>query len=158
MAAVFAEHAAGVATAAAHTTTSAPHTSAELPLHRSKLAGQPDGQPPQPLASTPLLLIGTDCPALTSAHLRAAADALAQGADAVFGPVEDGGYMLVGLRDPSAATRLQLFEGIDWSTERVMMQTRERLRAAHASWHELPLLWDVDEPADWLRWQRAQTL
>src|SRR5262245_55339932 len=43
-------------------------------------------------ANTPALVIGTDCPALTSDHLRAAADVLRGGADAVVIPTEDGGY------------------------------------------------------------------
>ena len=48
-----------------------------------------------------------------------------------------------------------VFERVDWSTDRVLAQTRERLRDAGATWQELPVLWDVDEPADWLRWRRA---
>ncbi len=114
-------------------------------------------EPQRPRPPQPLLLIGTDCPALTPADLQHAASALARGADVVFIPVEDGGYMLVGLRKPAMAARLRLFDGIDWSTDRVMRQTRARLREAGARWHELPLLWDVDEPADWLRWRRLQT-
>ena len=41
------------------------------------------------------LLIGTDCPALCPEDLRAARDGLDGAMDAVFGPVEDGGYALV---------------------------------------------------------------
>ena len=62
-------------------------------------------------AQGPLLLIGTDCPPLTPAHLRQAAQALLDGDDAVFHPAEDGGYVLVGLRQPQAA----LFCDIAWS-------------------------------------------
>ena len=119
-------------------------------------SGKPHSESERPRPPVPALLIGTDCPALSPTHLQHAAVALAQGADVVFIPVEDGGYMLVGLRDPAAAVRLRLFDGIDWSTDRVMPQTRAQLRAAGARWHELPLLWDVDEPADWLRWQQVQ--
>ena len=57
--------------------------------------------------------------------------------------------MLIGLRRPLPA----VFEGITWSTPQVLMQTRERLRATGASWQELPMLWDVDEPADWARFK-----
>ncbi|MEI8325210.1 MAG: TIGR04282 family arsenosugar biosynthesis glycosyltransferase [Betaproteobacteria bacterium] len=95
----------------------------------------------------PCLVIGTDCPALTSAHLHQAAHALRSGQDAVFLPVEDGGYALVGWRCELAS----LFEAIDWSTERVMAQTRQRLRSAGASWQELETLWDVDLPQDLAR-------
>jgi rSAM/selenodomain-associated transferase 2/rSAM/selenodomain-associated transferase 1 len=97
---------------------------------------------------TPLLIVGTDCPALTPAHLQQAADAL-QNDDVVLIPAEDGGYVLIGLRKPVP----EVFAGIVWSTPRVLAQTRERLRVTGASWHELPTLWDVDEPDDWLRWR-----
>jgi rSAM/selenodomain-associated transferase 1 len=97
---------------------------------------------------TPLLIIGTDCPALTPAHLQQAADAL-QTSDAVLIPAEDGGYVLIGLRRPLP----DVFQQVDWSTPRVMSQTRERLSAIGARWVELPALWDVDDPQDWLRWQ-----
>ena len=43
------------------------------------------------LASANILLIGADCPALQAAHLRAAAEALAEH-DAVIHPAQDGGY------------------------------------------------------------------
>lgn len=98
----------------------------------------------------PWLVVGTDCPALTPAHLQHAADAL-QTHDAVLIPAEDGGYVLLGLRRPLGCA----FERIDWSTERVLNQTRERLREAGGTWVELPALWDVDEPADWQRWTQA---
>ena len=99
----------------------------------------------------PLLIVGTDCPVLTPAHLQQAADVL-QTNDAVLIPAEDGGYVLIGLRRPL----LPVFENITWSTPQVLMQTRERLLAAGASWQELPTLWDVDEPVDWARWQRLR--
>lgn len=99
----------------------------------------------------PLILIGTDCPVLAESHLQAAADALLHD-DVVVIPAEDGGYVLLGLRRPVAA----VFERIDWSTSRVMAQTRERLREAGLRVRELPALWDVDDPEDWARWQNWQ--
>lgn len=95
----------------------------------------------------PVLVIGTDCPALTSAHLREAAAALADGMDAVLIPAEDGGYVLIGLAAPQSA----VFEGVPWGTDRVLAETRARLRAARLRWFEGPLLWDVDRPADLAR-------
>ncbi|MCU0932312.1 MAG: TIGR04283 family arsenosugar biosynthesis glycosyltransferase [Serpentinimonas sp.] len=100
----------------------------------------------------PLLLMGTDCPALTPAHLQAAAAALVDH-DAVLIPAEDGGYVIIGLRQPRPGLFPEVFQGVAWSTERVAAQTRERLQAAGARWAELPTLWDVDEPQDWLRLQ-----
>lgn len=97
-------------------------------------------------SSAGMLVIGTDCPVLTPDLLREAAAAL-NDHDAVVFPVEDGGYVLIGMRRPAP----ELFAGIDWSTERVMTQTRERLRGLGWSWVEPATLWDVDRPADYLR-------
>lgn len=90
-----------------------------------------------------VLLIGTDAPALDAAVLRRAATAL-QDHDAVFVPALDGGYALVGQRraDP------RWFSDMRWSQDRVMEDTRERLRAASVRWAELPAVADIDEPAD----------
>lgn len=96
---------------------------------------------------TPLLLIGTDCPVLTVDHLRTCAAALHAGNDAVFLPTEDGGYCLVGLREPRPA----LFDAMPWSTDRVMPETRRRLVRTGLRWQEPALLWDVDTPDDLTR-------
>ena len=100
----------------------------------------------------PLLLIGTDCPALSGEHLRQAAAALRSGTDAVFITTEDGGYFLVGLKQPCPG----LFEGIEWSTAHVMAQTRSRLSALGLRWQEVARLWDVDRAEDAARWQALQ--
>ena len=105
------------------------------------------------IALTTLLIVGTDCPVLTVDHLQQAADVL-QTQDAVLIPAEDGGYVLIGLRRALP----EVFDGVEWSTPQVLAQTQARLRAAGASWQELPTLWDVDEPADWARWQEMQAL
>ncbi|HEU5272194.1 MAG TPA: TIGR04282 family arsenosugar biosynthesis glycosyltransferase [Xanthobacteraceae bacterium] len=101
-------------------------------------------------ARGPALVIGTDCPALTVAHLRAAADALAGGVDVVVVPVEDGGYALIGMREPKP----QLFADMPWSTAGVMAETRRRLARLGLSWREPARLWDVDGPEDLPRLER----
>jgi rSAM/selenodomain-associated transferase 1 len=93
-----------------------------------------------------VLIIGTDCPMLTPALLREAAEAL-RAHDAVVFPAEDGGYVLIGMRRLAP----ELFAGIEWSTERVMAQTRERLLSLGWSWTEPATLWDVDRSADYER-------
>jgi len=93
------------------------------------------------------ILIGTDCPALDVPYLAQAVAALGDH-DAVFGPVEDGGYVLVGLARP-----VDVFSDIPWSTPDTMAATRAKLIAQDSTWRELPLLWDVDGPADLLRWE-----
>ena len=95
-------------------------------------------------ANAPALVIGTDCPALTSEHLRAAADVLRGGGDAVVIPTEDGGYALIGMRAPARA----LFSDMHWSAPSVMDETRRRLRALGLTWQEPVTLWDVDLPED----------
>jgi rSAM/selenodomain-associated transferase 1 len=97
----------------------------------------------------PLLLIGSDCPVFSASHLRQAAQRLLGGDEAVVTPAEDGGYVLIGLKQPQAT----LFEGLAWSTSEVMAQTRQRLRAAGLRYSEMPTLWDVDTPQDLVRWQ-----
>lgn len=95
----------------------------------------------------PALLVGTDCPALQAGHLREAARRLRGGAEAVFQPAEDGGYVLVGLRRPQP----QLFSGMSWGGPGVMGATRSRALGLRVS--ELETLWDVDRPADLARLQ-----
>ena len=95
----------------------------------------------------PAILIGTDCPVLDPDYLAKAAEAL-DDCDAVFGPAEDGGYVLVGLARPVDA-----FGGVAWGTAGVMTSTRAKLRLTNALWHELAPLWDVDVPADLERWE-----
>jgi len=92
------------------------------------------------------VLIGTDAPELDAPYLRGAAAAL-RDAGAVFGPTADGGYALVGLRQAAPG----LFAGMRWSHGQVMAQTRERIAACGLRHVELPLLHDIDEPADLCR-------
>lgn len=100
------------------------------------------------------LLIGSDCPALRSADLRAAVRALRGGEDAVFSPARDGGYALVGLRRSTP----RLFSGIAWGGSAVMRATRERLQQLGWSWRELRGIWDVDRPPDCARLRRTRLL
>ena len=89
------------------------------------------------------LVIGTDCPALSAAQLRHAADSL-RDHDAVAFPAEDGGYVLIGMKAPAR----ELFVGVDWGTYRVMSQTRQHLFTLGWRWTEPANLWDVDRPED----------
>jgi rSAM/selenodomain-associated transferase 1 len=97
------------------------------------------------------LVIGTDCPALTDKHLRAAADVLRGGTDAVVFPAEDGGYVLIGARRPLPA----LFSDMRWGSAAVMAETRRRLASSGLAWQEPVTLWDVDVPEDLMRLRRA---
>jgi rSAM/selenodomain-associated transferase 1 len=95
-------------------------------------------------ANGPVLVIGTDCPALTAEHLQNAAEILRGGTDVVIFPAEDGGYVLIGMRKPEP----ELFTDMSWSTAGVMAETRRRLTRLRLSSQEPVTLWDVDRPPD----------
>jgi rSAM/selenodomain-associated transferase 1 len=87
-------------------------------------------------------VINSDSPTLPTRLLRAAARLLAEPGDhAVLGPSEDGGYYLLGLK----SARRSLFEDIDWSTDRVAEQTRERAAAAGLPLRLIDPWYDVDD-------------
>ncbi len=95
------------------------------------------------LHAGPVLLIGTDCPALNTAHMAEAARQLA-GHDAVLLPVADGGYVLIGLKAPCP----EVFTGMAWSTSAVAAETLKRLHTLGRRVWQGPMLHDIDEAAD----------
>ena len=98
----------------------------------------------------PVLVIGTDCPALTDLHLRGAASALREGNDIIIIPAEDGGYVLIGSRTAQPT----LFSGIAWGTKSVLADTRARIVERLLVLAERPPLWDVDTEDDLARLER----
>lgn len=90
-----------------------------------------------------VIIIGTDAPDLQAAALQQAANALTSHG-AVFAPAYDGGYVMVGL----SRAMPSLFEGIAWSTSKVMEQTRKKLSELNESYFELPAFFDIDEVSD----------
>ena len=95
---------------------------------------------------TGVVVIGTDCPDLTAADLRAAWDALVYH-DVVVGPAEDGGYWLLG----TSAPRPGLFADIAWSSSSVLADTLSIARSQGLSVRWLRRLNDVDAEQDWDR-------
>jgi rSAM/selenodomain-associated transferase 1 len=95
------------------------------------------------------LLIGTDCPVMTADYLARACSALQGGKELVLGPVEDGGYALIGCRQCWP----KLFQSMPWGGDRVLQLTRERAQALRLRYAELDVLWDLDTPADLERWR-----
>lgn len=95
----------------------------------------------------PALLIGSDCPGISVAVLRAAAGAL-QDRRVVLGPANDGGYYLVGFSEPVPF----LFEDMEWSTPRVLSETLARMAARGMGPAILPELADIDTPEDLAQW------
>jgi hypothetical protein len=91
-----------------------------------------------------VVVIGTDSPWISEREIKQAFAAL-QEHDLVIGPSRDGGYYLLGLASPTPC----LFEGIAWSTPKVLAQTLAVARRHRLSVHHLPLGYDVDRLADW---------
>lgn len=90
-----------------------------------------------------VLLIGTDCPDLTTDMLHEAAQRLAEH-NAVVIPAFDGGYVLLGLRQLDAS----IFQDIVWSTATVAQLTVQKIKALGWSLAMLKPLHDIDEPED----------
>jgi rSAM/selenodomain-associated transferase 1 len=97
--------------------------------------------------SMPVLLMGTDCVVIDTPLLSRCAKALQTGKAAVFLPVEDGGYILVGLNKPIP----ELFHDMPWTSERVMPETRRRANKIGLRFEEPKMLWDIDLPEDYER-------
>lgn len=91
-----------------------------------------------------VLIIGSDCPELSSQILENAFEML-EHSDFVLGPVPDGGYYLLGMKEMTPA----VFRGITWSTETVRNDTLLKIRALGKSCSLLPELTDIDEAKDW---------
>ncbi len=96
--------------------------------------------------SESVILIGTDCPSITTDILRAAAIAL-QDHDASLVPTFDGGYALLGLKRFDT----RLFDAMVWSTNTVASETLARMLQIGWQPKVLATLHDIDEPDD-IRW------
>ncbi len=90
------------------------------------------------------VVIGSDLPSLPASLLERAFVALESGSDVVIGPSADGGYYLIGLRSPQPT----LFEDMVWSTDQVLNQTLDLVRAAGLEVEILNEWYDVDNLAD----------
>jgi rSAM/selenodomain-associated transferase 1 len=91
----------------------------------------------------PVLLAGSDSPDMPLGLLNEAI-ALLQRRDVVCVPCRDGGYAIVGLRQPTT----ELFAGIPWSTPLVLDATRQRCRELGLSYDETAGWDDLDDVAD----------
>jgi rSAM/selenodomain-associated transferase 1 len=91
-----------------------------------------------------ICLIDSDSPTVSAENFTRAVQLLSSPDDQIIlGPCDDGGYYLIGLKQ----LHREVFEGIDWSTERVFEQTRERANQIGVKVHELPGGFDVDDRA-----------
>ena len=90
-----------------------------------------------------VLIVGTDVPSLPLDYYRQALDQLERH-DVVVGPALDGGYYMIGLKKLLPA----LFQGIPWSTDRVLTMTREKAVGMGLRVALLPEWRDVDTIED----------
>lgn len=108
------------------------------------------GRVMQMMPPGPVVLIGCDIPNVTDTRIASAFKALGNH-DAVFGPAEDGGYWLVGLkRFPHVPS---IFGNVRWSTEHALADTRANLKGARVAL--LDTLPDIDTGADYDRWKQS---
>src|SRR6266550_8507015 len=93
-------------------------------------------------------LINSDSPTVPAENFSQAVELLQLPGDRiVLGPSDDGGYYLIGLKE----LHREMFERIDWSTERVLNQTLQRAAQIGAEVKLLPVGYDVD---DWTTLER----
>lgn len=93
---------------------------------------------------TKVLLIGSDVPDLTRAIIIEAY--AIDDCDAVIGPTLDGGYYLIGFKHNTFSPRV--FEGIQWSTDRVYSETMKLFAQMKYRVHILPEKRDIDRLED----------
>jgi uncharacterized protein len=94
------------------------------------------------------VLIGSDCPGININYINQAFSTLSQH-DMVLGPAQDGGYVLIGANKINP----ELFTGINWGSEKVLQQSLNNASAAQYKTGQLTTLWDIDTPADYIRYQ-----
>lgn len=93
----------------------------------------------------PVLLIGMDTPQMNASLLDdARRTLLTSGVDAVLGAAADGGFWALGLREPDPT----LVVGVPMSAPHTGREQRDRLVGAGLQVRDLPVLRDVDTPAD----------
>jgi rSAM/selenodomain-associated transferase 1 len=91
-----------------------------------------------------ICLIDSDSPTVPAKVYAEAARLLSNTGDRiVVGPADDGGYYLIGMKQ----NHRRLFEGIDWSTERVLDQTIHAAAELNLPVELLPTFYDVDDGA-----------
>lgn len=93
-----------------------------------------------------VVLLGGDSPSMRDDRLLLAFAACDRG-EAVLGPVDDGGYNVIGLPAPEP----ELFRDVAWSTPQVFETTVRRARAAGLPLTVLETAYDVDRPEDLAR-------
>ncbi|MDP1967174.1 MAG: TIGR04282 family arsenosugar biosynthesis glycosyltransferase [Reyranella sp.] len=103
----------------------------------------------------PVVLVGSDIPAMRPAHI-ARAFALLGRSDLVFGPATDGGFWLVGAKRVRPLPQT-LFTGVRWSTPTTLKETLAGI-PRHVSVALADTLDDVDDAAAYWRFRASSSV
>ncbi|MEP5567652.1 MAG: TIGR04282 family arsenosugar biosynthesis glycosyltransferase [Halioglobus sp.] len=95
-----------------------------------------------------VILVGSDSPQIDRDYLQGAISAL-DDASVVLGPAQDGGYVLIAVRDIDR----RWFEGVEWGSANVYAETLARFVLTSAQWQQLEVLQDIDRPEDLPVWR-----
>lgn len=95
-----------------------------------------------------VVIIGSDCYELSPSHIEAAYKSLDR-TDFVIGPAFDGGYYLLGMKQPAEF----LFQDIKWSTDEVFDETRKAIISRGFTLGTLEQLRDIDDRVDLAHYQ-----
>jgi uncharacterized protein len=99
------------------------------------------------LYPAPFIFFGSDTPDLAAHHVAGAVAAL-ESHSVVIGPADDGGYYLIGMKQPMP----ELLTDMPWSTDQVTPETLRRLSGLGIEPALLETLHDCDRPEDLPRW------
>lgn len=106
-------------------------------------------RPAHTLPTGPFVVIGTDIPDITPAHIRKAFQLLGHH-DAVFGPADDGGFWLVGLkRHPILSNPYG--KSVRWSHPETLQDCLKNLKGKKVAF--LDTLNDVDDGPSFRSWR-----
>lgn len=90
-----------------------------------------------------VIIVGSDCLLVDKSDVDDAFNGLVE-SKLVIGPSEDGGYYLIG----ASTLETSVFEGINWGTDAVLLETMEKIAAAGISTLLLGRKYDIDCCAD----------
>jgi rSAM/selenodomain-associated transferase 1 len=99
------------------------------------------------------VIIGSDCPVMSADYIDQAFASLKSGFDAVIGPAEDGGYVLLAAKKVEQSW----FADIEWGSQHVHRQTLMKMQDGAVQVAQLDVLWDIDTFSDFRRWERQRS-
>ncbi len=101
-----------------------------------------------------VVLIGSDCIELSRESIETAFDLLSNQNDITLGPTQDGGYCLIGMKQPCKF----VFENITWSTPDVLNQTLRVGKKKSKKIHLLETMHDIDTIDDLIKLKKMSKL